>query len=76
MVSEQIDELKAQTVKYASVGTSHSVCLTEAGELFSWGDNLHGQLGRGQLEPNMIFLHNSLNIYSLSYPLMITCYFS
>ncbi|XP_060594475.1 probable E3 ubiquitin-protein ligase HERC4 isoform X2 [Ruditapes philippinarum] len=52
-IPEQIDELKAQTVKYASVGTSHSVCLTEAGELFSWGDNSHGQLGRGQLEPEL-----------------------
>lgn len=51
--SEQVDALKNQTVIQVVAGNSHSLCLTSAGEVFSWGDNSYGQLGRGDPDPGL-----------------------
>ena len=52
-VSEKIDGLNSQSVVQASCGSWHSLALTQAGEVFSWGDNQNKQLGRGQVEPDL-----------------------
>lgn len=41
-----METLKAQRVKKVCAGTSHSLALTEAHEVFTWGCNNSGQLGR------------------------------
>ena len=40
-------------VRHISCGHSHTMALTERGQLYSWGDDRHGQLGLGptNLEP-------------------------
>merc|ERR1712079_615714 len=35
-----------QRVTRVSVGAEHGMLLTDAGMVFTWGDNRHGQLGR------------------------------
>ena len=47
LVSEQILALEAQVVRKVGCGAAHNVVLTDNGQLFSWGDNLHSQLGCG-----------------------------
>eukprot|EP01102_Stenamoeba_stenopodia_P020415 TRINITY_DN7925_c0_g2_i1.p1 TRINITY_DN7925_c0_g2~~TRINITY_DN7925_c0_g2_i1.p1 ORF type:complete len:588 (-),score=107.12 TRINITY_DN7925_c0_g2_i1:64-1827(-) len=39
--------LKLKKVISISVGTKHSVCVTDAKEVYSWGDGTCGQLGLG-----------------------------
>ena len=46
----KIMRLQSQKVINVAAGSQHSLALTEAGEVFSWGDNSYGQLGRGQLD--------------------------
>lgn len=43
-----IDAQNRKVVKVAG-GFSHSLCLTESGELFSWGLNVKGQVGINDL---------------------------
>ncbi|KAM9801626.1 putative E3 ubiquitin-protein ligase HERC6 [Neosynchiropus ocellatus] len=38
-------------VVQVSCGDSHSVALTQGGDVFSWGSNCHGQLGHGRNVP-------------------------
>ena len=47
--AEQVDALQQQRVMKIKAGLSHSLCLTEAGEMLSWGENTNGQLGRGDV---------------------------
>ena len=44
-----IDEETKQEhkVQSCSAGFGHTACLTESGELFTWGFNIYGQLGHG-----------------------------
>ena len=52
--SGQIDDLsKNHTVTQASCGSRHNLAVTQAGEVFSWGDNSCGQLGRGQIDSEL-----------------------
>ncbi len=44
---EQIDTLETQVIRNVESGSLHNVAMTETGQLLSWGDNTHGQLGRG-----------------------------
>jgi len=37
-------------VKTCSAGFGHTVCLTEGGDLFTWGFNIYGQLGQGDMK--------------------------
>ena len=52
-ISGKIDGLGNQTVIQASCGSRHSLALTQAGEVFSWGDNNCCQLGRGQVDADL-----------------------
>lgn len=44
-----IDEESKQEHKVVScsAGFGHTACLTESGDLFTWGFNIYGQLGHG-----------------------------
>ena len=44
-----IPSLEAELVVCLSVGAEHSMILTEAGSVYSFGDNCHGQLGLDHL---------------------------
>ncbi|XP_027205306.2 putative E3 ubiquitin-protein ligase HERC4 [Dermatophagoides pteronyssinus] len=47
---EQIDGLQHHNIVKISCGSNHCLVLSEAGQLFSWGCNLFGQLGLGNRE--------------------------
>ena len=53
LIAEKIDSLSSQTVVQVSCGAGHSLALTQAGEVFSWGDNHSNQLGRGQVDQDL-----------------------
>ena len=63
--------LQSQKVMNVAAGSQHSLALTEAGEVFSWGDNSCGQLGRGQLDesqtrqPKYALVYTKMNIKKL-----------
>ena len=71
-----IDALEAQVIRKVECGASHSVALTDKGQLFSWGDNVHGQLGCGYTDstflrkpryPHTLYMAgNSTSIYEIS----------
>jgi alpha-tubulin suppressor-like RCC1 family protein len=37
-----VDSLSNTTVKHVSCGFNHTVCCSQNGELFTWGDNSSG----------------------------------
>ena len=60
--------LFAQSCVSSSVqGGYHSVALNDAGEVYSWGDNGHGQLGYasygGQPTPKLVASFQTINAY-------------
>ena len=70
-LAETIDTLEAQVIRHVSCGDSHSVAVTDAGQVFVWGNNRQGQLGTGLIDvtqsktPKLVttsFL--SLNVYT------------
>lgn len=42
---KRIDKLKRHFVCGVAAGSTHSVCYTSVGEVWTWGSNKHGQLG-------------------------------
>ena len=34
-------------IKFIAAGSRHSACVSEEGELYTWGDGEHGRLGHG-----------------------------
>ncbi|KAK3089327.1 hypothetical protein FSP39_002760 [Pinctada imbricata] len=64
---EKVESLTNMTVTQVVVGANHCLALTSAGEVFSWGDNSKGQLGRGpvsQAEQRNTKLVKDLAIYN------------
>nr|XP_047123873.1 E3 ubiquitin-protein ligase HERC2 isoform X1 [Hydra vulgaris]XP_047123877.1 E3 ubiquitin-protein ligase HERC2 isoform X2 [Hydra vulgaris] len=58
-----VEGLRGKHVIDIAVGALHCLAVTQDGEVFSWGDNDHGQLGTGETDvkkvPNLITgLHN------------------
>jgi alpha-tubulin suppressor-like RCC1 family protein len=47
MKQKGIDRFKVIEI---AAGEDHSLALTEAGEVFSWGHGLYGQLGQGDVK--------------------------
>lgn len=43
----QVDLLQRENVVYVAAGAEHTVCLTDAGEVFTFGASTYGQLGHG-----------------------------
>ncbi len=37
--------MRTEHIVQVQVSRSHAIAIAKAGELFSWGDNPHGQLG-------------------------------
>ena len=56
--------LPGTRVAMVSAGSSHTACITAAGELFSWGSSEEGQLGHGG-EPAVSMLWNRSILYRL-----------
>ena len=50
---ESVVAMDTHQVRHISCGHNHTMALTERGQLYSWGDDRHGQLGLGptNLEP-------------------------
>ncbi|XP_068089276.1 probable E3 ubiquitin-protein ligase HERC6 isoform X2 [Hyperolius riggenbachi] len=46
---DPIHALEAQTIVDLSSGLNHSVAICSEGNIFTWGEGLHGQLGSGKL---------------------------
>jgi alpha-tubulin suppressor-like RCC1 family protein len=42
-----------KAVATVACGWGHAACVTEAGSLYSWGFNLHGQLGLGDTKSRL-----------------------
>ena len=61
-----------QSVVQVATGVSHTLCLTESGDLFAFGENNHGQLGLGDaalgnvLTPRRVDFLKGLPIRSIS----------
>lgn len=45
-VAQRIEALAGLNIVAVAAGSSHAFALSNTGELFSWGSNQHGQLGR------------------------------
>ncbi|CAK8698299.1 protein RCC2 homolog [Clavelina lepadiformis] len=52
-VPKPIHSLQQYTIVDGACGKNHTLCLTESGETFSFGDNSQGQLGLGNLSTNV-----------------------
>ena len=50
LCTELVGSLETRVVRQAACGLEHSVVLTDAGQVFTWGSNQRGQLGRGHLD--------------------------
>ncbi|CAI8007319.1 E3 ubiquitin-protein ligase HERC2 [Geodia barretti] len=48
----KVEGLAHKKVVQVAVGAMHCLALTDNGEVFSWGDNEHGQQGNGSLTAN------------------------
>lgn len=46
---KQIESLSHLNVVHAAVGRNHTLCLTDAGKVFAFGENIQGQLGIGKI---------------------------
>lgn len=46
---QRLEALRGMQVLFAVAGGSHSLCLTEGGSVWSWGDCRFGQLGLGDV---------------------------
>lgn len=49
LLTEPIHALEAQTIIDMSCGSNHSVAICSEGNIFTWGNGLHGELGSGQV---------------------------
>lgn len=63
-----IEGLKGKLITQVSCGFHHSVALTDNGEVYSWGNNEYGQLGRSfrRLVPGIIEILDNLVITEIA----------
>lgn len=47
-----VEALKGKKIVHVAVGALHCLAVTEAGQVFGWGDNDHGQQGNGSTVVN------------------------
>ncbi|KAH0615832.1 hypothetical protein JD844_026393 [Phrynosoma platyrhinos] len=52
LIPRTINALSTYTVIQVACGHYHSIALTKDGRVFSWGQNIHGQLGLGKEVPS------------------------
>ncbi|KAM3831580.1 putative E3 ubiquitin-protein ligase HERC6 isoform 1-T1 [Vipera latastei] len=52
LIPKEIDSLSMYNVIQVACGHYHSIALTKDGRVFSWGQNIHGQLGLGKGLPS------------------------
>lgn len=50
-VPKGIPQLRHRPVVSIACGENHSMIMTVSGNVYSWGDNTHGQLGQGDTTP-------------------------
>eukprot|EP00164_Ancoracysta_twista_P004908 GFYU01006672.1.p1 GENE.GFYU01006672.1~~GFYU01006672.1.p1 ORF type:complete len:690 (+),score=188.72 GFYU01006672.1:180-2249(+) len=46
-----VADLKSKTIRLASCGASHTACITDSGEVYTWGWDRYGQLGQNDDKP-------------------------
>jgi alpha-tubulin suppressor-like RCC1 family protein len=46
LVTEKVDSLSVYLITRASCGSSHTLAVNEWGQVFSWGSDSYGQLGK------------------------------
>lgn len=69
---ELVDALSVHNIIQVDCGTNHCLVLSDAGQLFSWGCNLFGQLGLGSRDqqeiqkPSLIKKLATMNIVQMS----------
>ncbi|XP_074084239.1 putative E3 ubiquitin-protein ligase HERC6 isoform X2 [Macrotis lagotis] len=51
-IPKKIEDLSGIKIIQVSCGHYHSIALAQDGRVFSWGNNLHGQLGLGEIFPS------------------------
>lgn len=54
-----IETLKSHKTIAIAAGGEHSACITEGGQLYSWGKNDHGSLGLGSTESQLVPVLNT-----------------
>ena len=54
LVPTKVAALAAQRMRHASAGRNYTLAVTAAGELYSWGNNVSGQLGLGNKQDQAV----------------------
>lgn len=69
MAPKFVEDFTHKKVKMIAAGHSHSLCMTEEGDVFACGSNKDGQLGVGDIDTRKGFTHVSSltdkNIYRI-----------
>ncbi|MES1921431.1 E3 ubiquitin-protein ligase herc2, partial [Bonamia ostreae] len=55
-----VEGLEGVAVVHITTGDNFSACLSDKGEVFTWGDNFNGQLGHGD-EKDRVWSINTKN---------------
>lgn len=70
---ETIDALNQHKVIRLSTGANHSLVLTEAGQILSWGCNIFGQLGIGNKEDESVAKPSLVKRLAAEFVIQINC---
>ena len=74
-VPKVVESLKHKVVVKAACGRQHTLVLTQQGQVYAFGENLHGQLGLGWFQFKCFWnFHEILFLASLK-DVFCVCYF-
>ena len=72
LLSHKLTESYVYAILQISCGSFHSLLLTADGGVYSWGSNVHGQLGHPQI-PEMVLYDNMYTLMHISGMYNISC---